>query len=661
MTSMNKPACFFLGAVYLCLLTATSVAQETGFDLPKVSQSDFSIASCDFDTAASAMVISDREEIDFLPDENTFNVFYTRCLKMKILQEDGVRFARLEIPLYTSAGGRNGMEELREIEAFTYNFSEGKLRKTKLDRGTIYTEKLSDHYNLKKMTFPDVRPGSVIVVRYMVVSPFKFNLNDWYFQAAIPVAFSECTLKYTPFYLYTYMLKNASRFDEFQEDKLPDQELFNGATYNKGICRFVMKNLPAFTETDFISSKEQYVVRLHFQLNKTTNTQGISTNRWGTWQDLIKDLKEEDGFGGYLSSARSAAKDLPGFGDHSLSTVTDFRDIVKWVKAELSWNGMKRFVSNSKVKEVLKRKTGSSAEINLFLCGMLQTAGIHACPVLISTRGNAQATRDYPNLSSFNYVVVGVDVAGKWILTDATEPLLQSDALPFICFNGPALLIDEKQLSWIEISPVIKSSTEQRIRLALTGSADSLKCRIETVAKGYPAFILRKELGNDPEKIMRYYSGQGMAVVDSIFVRNSGIDSLTQPMVVGMQCLMPVEMTGSDLVINPFTGLALKKNPFPRKTRRNPVDMIYTEKWAWSSELTISPGFRVKKMPESVQWEHDQLSFTFTSQLTDNLIRVSAAFSFKKPVFPAEDYLKLQEYFSEILSRLNDKIYLEKL
>ena len=57
--------------------------------------------------------------------------------------------------------------------------------------------------------------------------------------------------------------------------------------------------------------------------------------------------------------------------------------------------------TNKSVKDLLSSKTGNSAEINLFLAGMLNAAGIEAYPVITSTRSNGKIQSDYPFLQPF--------------------------------------------------------------------------------------------------------------------------------------------------------------------------------------------------------------------------------------------------------------------
>ena len=63
-------------------------------------------------------------------------------------------------------------------------------------------------------------------------------------------------------------------------------------------------------------------------------------------------------------------------------------------------------MTSKTAKEFLNTRTGNAANINLFLCSMLNEAGIQASPVLLSTRDHGKILKDYPFQQFINYVIV---------------------------------------------------------------------------------------------------------------------------------------------------------------------------------------------------------------------------------------------------------------
>src|SRR4030095_15423019 len=57
------------------------------------------------------------------------------------------------------------------------------------------------------------------------------------------------------------------------------------------------------------------------------------------------------------------------------------------------------------LKNVLKTKNGTVAEINLLLTAMLRYAAVEADPVILSTKSHGNTYQFYPIMTKFNYVI----------------------------------------------------------------------------------------------------------------------------------------------------------------------------------------------------------------------------------------------------------------
>lgn len=637
------------------------LAQDTKFKINEITIDDLKGTTCTIDSTAPAFVFFDKGDIEFIPCEGTFDVLYNRILRIKILRKEGIGYGELVIPIYTS-GDESKRDDIREIKATTYNLVDEKISKVKVDPKTIFMQKINDHLMIQKFAFPDVHEGSILEIRYEVRSPFKFRLNDWYFQWGIPVLHSECNLKYTPFYLYTYLLKNATRFDEYEEYQVDglEKEFYN-TTYEEGMCHFVMKNVPAFKETDFVSSDKEYLITLHFQLHKMTNTRGVSENTITTWDELAEDLSDVESFGKYLSSSRGMLKQIfPKEQLEALTPAAKFDTIVTLVKKNFSWDQQGRIFAEHKVKDVLKRKTGSSSEINLLLCGLLQEAGIEANPVLISTQGNPKVYMDYPFLGFFNYVMVAAKIDEKWVLTDATEPFCANNTFPARCANGSGMMVNKKRAFWVEIPSKTPSTLEDRIRLSFLPGQDSLRVNLTRLATGYYAIALRNNIGTNPEEATKYMMENGFETGDSIQILNASVSSISKPYTLKTTTRLPVNIVDEMPQIDPFCGLAIDKNPFEKPVRKVPVDLNYPRKVVMSAELEIPDGYRIKKLPETITRDNELMSFSYISSQVDGKIIIHASYLLKNAVYPAEGYKKLRQFYALILKKLQERIYLEK-
>src|SRR5690606_9663507 len=127
----------------------------------------------------------------------------------------------------------------------------------------------------------------VIEMRYVVKTPFKYNLPDWEFQHRIPTLYSEYEARMIPFYEYTYILQGADKFDHFESYEQPGvSRQFGAHRYNEMTYKFIMKDVGAFKDESYISSINDYLVKLDFQLAKYTSYQGVPVEIITTWPKL---------------------------------------------------------------------------------------------------------------------------------------------------------------------------------------------------------------------------------------------------------------------------------------------------------------------------------------------------------------------------------------
>ena len=104
---------------------------------------------------------------------------------------------------------------------------------------------------------------------------------------------------------------------------------------------------------------------------------------------------------------------------------------------------------------------GNAFEINLLLQNLLHSEGFDSYPMLLSTRDNGLATKIYPVISDFNYVIVKLDINDKTYYLDATNPYLAFGEIPFYCLNQYGRVYDIEYASyWEDIIPNEYSTTQ---------------------------------------------------------------------------------------------------------------------------------------------------------------------------------------------------------
>jgi hypothetical protein len=78
-------------------------------------------------------------------------------------------------------------QSVSSIKGYTYSLINSKVEKEKLSKKSIFKENKNKYYSLKKITMPNIRIGTVIEIKYKLVSPYANSIDDLQFQYGIPV------------------------------------------------------------------------------------------------------------------------------------------------------------------------------------------------------------------------------------------------------------------------------------------------------------------------------------------------------------------------------------------------------------------------------------------------------------------------------------------
>jgi len=626
-------------------------AQDEFKQYGKVGLEAIDYKFCPYDKTAEAVVLSDLGESHFEQTANSFEVVYERVTRIKIFNQAGIKWATVEIPFY-----REGdiYEKVEDIEACTYNFQDGMLSKTNLDLANCHVEKVNESWNQTKFAMPNVKPGSIIEYKYQIRSEYVFNLRDWEFQWKIPVLSSKYVVKMIPFYQYSWLLQGATKFDS--QTSTVDQGIeqnYGRVKYHEVISEYAMNNLPAFKDEEFITTSDDYIIKLDFQLSKVIQTTGTSENVMTTWPELVNELLKHESFGGYIKKSSEVAIkqiDLKGF--TSKAPQERFDSVMTFLKNNFSWNKTNSKYASKSAKTFMKDKYGNAADINLFAIGLLNAVGIEAVPVIVSTRKNGRIKYDYPFSHFFNYVIILANIAGKNTLTDATEPQAANDQISINCMNDRGLIIKKDQVNWIGLQSLLASKKFSKIAINISNSTQT--ANIETSEADLDALKSRKEFGSDLNVLKKSLIDKGYNLSDSSLSIISSLPGM--PYQLKYKTVNTPEIINGKIYVSPFLNEMIKENPMKQLTRTYPIDMTYPIKRSYYSEINFPNGYKVDFVPEKIKIDNDLFAMDYNAVVDDNKVVASYSYYFKLPVYKAVDYEKIKYYFNEIIKKGNEKV-----
>jgi len=637
------------------LLILPLAAQEYSTTMGNISKDELEMETYENDPEAEAVVVYDLGNSKVQREENQFVVMFTRKTRIKILSEAGLDYAEVEIPVYQDRGN---YERIMDLEGTTYNYNDGKLEQVELDPSDSYKEKINEYWAVEKFVMPGVKVGSVIEYTYRLRTENMFNLRDWEFQRRIPTIYSEYTVRMVPFYSYTYIMQGASQFDKqesYEDDGVRQQ--FGPTEYQYMVHTYGMKDIPAFRDEEYITSINDYIMKLDFQLSKVYNVNGLGFDYMTTWEDMVKEYLKDPDFGKYM---KKSGKQLKKFvGDKlpdGLSDSAKINLITGLVKSQVDWDGMYSRAADCTPAQLLNRRSGNVVEINLFLTGLLKAAGLEAYPVMISTRDHGKIRLNYPFSHFFNYVIAAVKTGdGSYILADATSPRCANNRIPTRCINDKGLIFRKDDPGWVSLAFSLISEVNYNFGVSLTPS--ELQASVGVKATEYEAYQLRNSYGDDTDEITEeLVESYENAEVEGVEITNAW--DTDEPYTYSYNLRGTPEQLNNKLYIDPFPGHTVTENPFKQQKRTMPIDLVYPRKKSYHSEITIPEGYAVEYKPDPIKILNKDFSMEYEIHEEGNKIEVDFFYVFHNSVYPANDYFTLKFYYNELIKKANDKIVL---
>lgn len=645
--------CFLLFNV-LCL------AQENYFPHSfEVKLNDVKATTFSKDSTANALVI--YEKGNSYVDPSDFELKTEIECKLKILNREGFNEATIVIPLYKN---KSNSQKVYKIVASTYNLDSGdQITETHLSKKDIHTEIYNDNYDLVKFTLPNIKEGSVITYKYELTSPFMFNYKGWNFQDEIPKLYSEYNTSIPGNWQYHIKLYGGKQL-MINESKVAERCLttFNGGVAHCAISKYAMKDIPAFIEENYMTSKHNYLARIEYELMVFTNFTGEVNKYSKTWDNVDDELKREKSVGRQILKSIEPTEILPASIINEKDALKKAKDIYYFVQDNYTWDGNYSIYNDElSVKELLKNKSGNVASINILLHNLLDASGIDVKPIIMSTRENGFTTKEIPVISEFNYLLNQVSIDNKNYLLDATDNYLAFGDVPFRCLNGYGRLLDFKNgCSWIDISP--KQTTFTMYNTALNFDNDeNLIGEVKRKSSGYHAVQSKKHYFPNKTKYLEDLSNN-LPLIEISDYNLVSEDKTSDDFYETYNIQYKTEQIGQNIYLNPFFNRFISENPFKLQERTYPVDFGYKTNYVYTFQINLGSKYSLIEKPKdtNLSLPNNEGQLIFSSKIIDNTINLILKFNLKSPAYTPEYYPYLKEIFNKLVDIQQNSIFVLK-
>lgn len=651
---------------FLLLLTGyfnLSYAQKTAepvINFGDISKADVVMKVYDKDSTADAVLLYDHGETNFEIRGSMIQIRFAYHVRIKILKKSALDLGTITKQLVKAGDSRN--QYINDIKGYTYNLENGEVKKEKLSKESIFSEKVVGDMQDVKIVMPNVKVGSVIEYSYIIETPFSVsnNPNTWSFQGNYPARWSIYEITIPEYFNYRILMSGYLDLTEHQSK--PVGISFGTQPVSGMYQKFILKDVPAFTKEAFITTSSDYVSKMDFEL-ASVNWPNVLTKDFSLdYASLNKTMLDEPILGGQLKRTgflSDAAKEIKKSSSDSIARINA---ACEYIQKNISWNGKYSPYSNN-IRKVFDSHTGDTGDINLLLIALLREIGFDANPVILSTRSHGKIHEQYALRKRFNSVLAHITRNGKDFLLDATDQYLNPGMLPVECLNGNGWLVHPENPRFVSLVPTEKDLQYKKAELSLNEDGELVGILRKSYG-GYAGLSAKKSFNSKGAEsyLNEVKKNNESWVIEKADYKNTS--AIVEPMEVEYKVSLNNYATsaGNMLYLKPMLSEGHGENVLKVKDRIYPIDMALLKEEIFIGTYELPKGYSIAELPKqaTISLPDNGGRFMYLITVNENKLTVTSRVQLKKAVYYAEEYPYLQEFFDKIVAKHNELVALKK-
>jgi len=658
---------YYLLISFLILNSIIVYSQDLSTKYGKVTTDELKMSRCELDTTANAVVLYKRGKTRY-EYKDGFNIKHEIETKIKILTQEGTDYANVTLPYYNEKSSDGGKEYINEIEGYAYNLENGKVIKTKMEKDFIVKERINDKYMQVKFSIPNVKAGTVIEYKYHHASEYSHILEDWEMQQDIPVLYGEYDLTIPNYYNFNMSLWGVHKIDYTQSQKKMRAEVKGpGGLHSNTLYIpvtnyiFTARNLLPLKDEPYLWCADDFRTKINFELSGI-QFPGTEYKSYTTkWEDIDALLMKDSRFGEMLKIENPFLSKMKELDYKTINQEEKIVQTYQLLKNNISWDGTYRLYANP-VNDILKKGSGSNADINFLLIRMLRDAGIIAKPVVISRRDRGVIPVVYPSLMKLNTFVVGIETEkGKYSLLDGSVTTGYINVLPPVLMADKGRIISSKdEEKWIPLN----DKKNNQFKSVIMGKLDEngLLSAERTVShRGQFASSLRKSItSKDSANIAEILEDRlGIEITD---YKQKGLNEFTPEIKETYVFTKNITVNDGYIYLNPMIFSHQTTHPFIQADRKLPVEFPFLETAIYTVSLDIPEGYVVEELPKpaSISIDKNLAICRYQVRMLANKLTLSYHYNLNHIAYDEQNYSALQEFWNALINKNNEVIVLKK-
>lgn len=429
-----------------------------------------------------------------------------------------------------------------------------------------------------------------------------------------------------------------------------------------GVSRWVMKDVPPIREEKYITSLDNYIAKLQFQISQVRSPYEERDYRT-TWTKLAVELSEDERFGNPLEPQLNywLSDDIRRIVKDAATPLEKVQKIYAFVRDNFTCTDHNSFYIESSLREVFSKRKGTVGDINLLLIAMLKHENIRAEPVLLSTRTHGYTYEEYPLLARFNYVIAAVTIDNKKYYLDATEPKLGFARLPLWCYNGQARIIRSTNSDSVYLLPDSVKETKITSVFISNDKNGRLGGSFQSTPGYYRSMATRYQISNKgKEEFLKDIKLQQQRETDITDFEIDSLNNFDAPVTVRYNFGFK-ELNENIVYFNPMFGQGVEDN-FKSTRRFYPVELPFAFDEVYTLNMEVPAGYMVDEMPKPtrVKLNDGDGMFEYLVSESNGRIMLRSRIKIARTYFSPTDYENLRGFFDLVVKKHAENIVFKK-
>jgi len=595
----------------------------------------------------------DRDDSGRTAHENDY-------FRIKILTEEGRKYANVEIPFYKENGNNIVNIHGRTIrpDGSIANF-EGKA----FDKSIAKAKGLK--IMAKTFTLPDVQLGSILEYYYTL------DLAEYFVFDSHWILSDELFTKSAKFSLKPYVSDYSNMHVRWSWQLLPSgtEAPKEGPDH---IIRLQVQNIPAFQTEDFMPPENELKSRVDF-----TYTEDFEKDATQFWKSRGKKLNGfVDGFIGKPKAMEQAVAQIVSPSDSPdvklqkiYERVQQIRNTSYELRKTEQEQKREKEKENSNVEDVWKRGYGNGRQINWLFLALARAAGFEAYEVYASERRNYffnPVTMDAHKLDSD---VVLVKVNGKEVFCDPGAAFTPFGLLMWPETGVPGLRLDKDGGTWIR-TMLPESSTSRIVRradLTLSETGD-LEGKLTVTFTGLEAMHRRREELHEDEaerkKTLEEEAKEYIPAASEVELTNKpDWSSSTPPLVAEFKLKIPGWVSGAGrrelLPVGIFS--ANEKRVFEHAERVHPIYFEFPSQKEDDVTISLPLGWEASNLPPAQNQDAKAAVYMLKAENDKGTLHLSRKLNLDLLFLDQKSYPALRNFFQVVRTGDEEQIVLQPI